>query len=169
MRSSSRGNRRFFRTPPESFAREVRILMTPYALVPVKGPPGTTWRSLEAAQAHVSTVEHYSGINIQFHHAMRRKILECEMSVRQDWGRISRQSPRQMLSDVIALTAQRFSIWTPQADFRNAYIHPLAKKGIVRYPPPHPTPGEYRIFLSLSLFLSCWNPDSKYVHGYGRS
>ena len=82
-----------FAKSPGCFVRAVRILMMAYALVPSKGPVDATRCSLEAAQAHLSTVEHFSRINITHNRALRHRILECEMTARQDWNRIAQQNP----------------------------------------------------------------------------
>ena len=124
--------------PKVSPARAARILMMTYALVSARDPPETTRRSIDSARAHVAAVEHFSRINSTCQHSLSSKILEREMSVRQDWGRISQQNNRLLLSEIITLTSQRFNLWPTISEFKNVY-RTIRTGRASEGPPPIPT------------------------------
>ena len=110
-----------FAKSPESFTHAVRVLMLSYALVSCRDQEDNTWCSLEAAQAHISTVEHYSRLSSLHNHSLHNRIMEADMAVRQEWTRVLQHEPRLKLTDAIALVAQQRTVWPLGSEFRNSF------------------------------------------------
>ena len=91
--------------------------MYAYVLASANDPPEQTWCSLDAARAHISTVERYSRLSIAAGGALGARIMEVEMGIRPELAKIHHREPNLSLSDVITIASQN-NFWPLQSEFR---------------------------------------------------
>ena len=94
---------------PEAFAHAARVLMYVY-VVASDADSGRPWRSLDAAQKHVSTVENLPRAPARAGRPSHRKILDAEVNVRCEWARVTQAETTLSLRDIIEIVSQRFTI-----------------------------------------------------------
>ena len=118
-----------FNKSPGNFTYAVRILMYAYVLASAPGPLENTWCILEAARAHVSTVEHYSRLSTAAGGAFANRIMEIELAIRSEWVRTHHKEPLLSLSDVITIVSQQTTLWPMAHEFRNPIRTTVTNKG----------------------------------------
>ena len=112
----ARGNSDF-NSSAENFGHAVRTLMFGYALVSAADATGHEWCNIEAAMSHIAAVEYMSRLNSKCAYALHSRILEIEMTIRTEWGRVCQHEPAFSLTDAVALTAQR-RLWPCVSEFK---------------------------------------------------
>lgn len=90
-----------------------------YALLSSNGPVGNFRRTLDAAQSHISTVEHYSRLNSTFNHALRERILEIDIPLRLERNKMSQFNNELPLSGIIYVVVNR-GAWPLADECRNS-------------------------------------------------
>ena len=120
-----------FASSPEAFVHAVRVLMMGYALVSA-ADAGLPWVSLDAAQKHIATVENLSRISARGGHTFHQRILDAEMNVRCEWTRVAQAESSLLLSDIIEIVGQRFTIWPTPAELKGS-----GGKGVSRKVPQY--------------------------------
>ena len=105
-------------TSTDSFVRAVRVLMFAYVLASARDATGLEWRNLTAAHLHVATVEHFTRLDSRAGHALHKRLLECEMSIRIEWTRVQQAQPELSLTEIIHIVGQRHSVWPMEMEFR---------------------------------------------------
>ena len=116
-----------FNTSPEAFAHAVRVLMMGYALV--SAADTIPWCSLDAARKHLSLVDAATRASARGFHANHHKIVEAEMTARNEWVRVAQAETQLILSDIIELVVQRHSIWPAVSELKGGKGKGGAKKG----------------------------------------
>ena len=109
-KSLSRRTSDFYRSP-EAFAFAIRLLMHSYVLVSCADPPSEMRCPLQSAILHMNAVETFARARSRVFSGLRPKLPESEISVRQDWHRVSTAEPTLSLEAIIELVSRRHSIW----------------------------------------------------------
>ena len=117
-------------TSTDSFVRAVRVLMYAYVLASARDAAGLEWCNLTAAHLHVATVEHFTRLDSRAGRALRKRLLECEMSIRIVWTRFQQAQPELSLTEITHIVGQRRSVWHMEMEFRPP-------------PPSNPPPAHY--------------------------
>ena len=92
-----------------------------YAIVSMADERGSEWCNLEAALAHVSTVENLSRANSKSSGNMHSRIVEAEAAVRSEWQKLGQAQPRISLTAIIDVISQRHAIWPLLSEFRRPF------------------------------------------------
>ena len=101
----------------EAFVHSVRILLLGYSLVSAKDSDASLWCDLQSAIPHIAKVGKFSKLDSKTGYTFQLKIREAEMATRSEWEMVSRQSPHLSLSEVIAVIANRHSLWPNDTEF----------------------------------------------------
>ena len=122
-------NKATFNISPENFTHCVRVLMLGYVLVSANDPPNDQWCTLEAAMAHIDSVEHYSRMDSGVNHALHSRIMQAEMTIRTEWARVCQYDPKFSLGDAINLIGRRHQLWPCVTEFRTVNVPLYGPRG----------------------------------------
>ena len=110
------------------------MLLLGYVLVSA-ADDGRPWRSIDAAQKHISTVENVPRISAKAGHQLPHKILGGEMNVRGERTRVAQAETILRLSDVIEIVSQRFTIWPVATELKGFGKASFSKSKLTGFTP----------------------------------